>query len=302
MKKEKDLVQNQTDIETNDNLTIDKTMTPINDKQYGKIYTFWSPQVGSGCTFLALQTAKKLASMGYKTILVDFDLRTPVLSRDLNAKDTMHYLDNILPNALSKNIPMELLRSYCLEKGENLYFFAGIENPDLALDVEPEGLEYILSLLKGEFEYIIIDTNSYIDNAGTFVGLLKADKVLLPIEKKYQSLRSYEYAKNFVENDRIIDFNKFELVLNKVEKSILLSSSEVENFFGKSSSIEISNLGADYINDDNIGRGEEFLRSSKKATTFHEDMEKLVNAYIELPETEDTKAKTKKRGLFGKGK
>lgn len=295
-------MENKKELTQNETVKVDKTITPINDKQYGKIYTFWSPQVGSGCTFLSLQIAKKLASMGYKTILVDFDLRTPVLSREINGKDTMHYLDNLLPNALSKNIPMDLLKSYCLEKGENFYFFSGIENPDLALDVEPEGLEYILYLLKNEFEYVIVDTNSYIDNAGTFVGLLKSDKVLLPIEKKYQSLHAYDFAKNFVENPRIVDFEKFELVLNKVDKHILLSSKEVENFFRKEKSAEIVNLGVDYINDDNIGRGEDFLRSSKKAVLFHDSLENMINLYIDLPEKEDSKSKPKKRGLFGKGK
>lgn len=265
----------------------------------GKVYTFWSPQVSSGSSFLAYQTAKKLADLGHKTVLVDWDLRTPTLTRDLNAKDTMHYIDNLLPNALSKNVAPELLRSYTLEKGKNLYFLAGIQNPNQALDIAAEGLEYLLTLLRKEFEYVIIDTNTYIDNAGTFVGLIRADKVLFSIEKKYQSLRCFEYARPFLENSRIVDFDKFELILNKVDKNILLSSKEVENYFGKTRSVEITNLGVDYINDDNIGKGEEFLRTSKKAFAFHDSVSNMIQTYIDLPQNEDGE-KTKKRGLFGK--
>ena len=271
----------------------------IMNNEGGKVYTFWSPQVSSGSSFLSLQTAKKLAELGHKTILVDWDLRTPTLTRDLNSKDTMHYLDNLLPNAQSQNIPMELLKSYTLEKAKNFYFLGGLQNAGQALDVEAEGLEYILSLLRKEFEYIIIDTNTYIDNAGTFVGLLRADKVFFAIEKKYQSLRCFEYARPFVENSRIIDFDKFELVLNKVDKNILLSSREVENYFGKTRSVEITNLGVDYINDDNIGKGEEFLRTSKKAVAFHASVLNLIDTYIGTANMEE-EDKPKKRGLFGK--
>lgn len=277
-------------------------MTDIafNNEQLGKVYTFWSPQVGSGTTFIALQTAKRIAERGLKTILVDWDFRTPTLTRDLNAKDTAHYIDNILPSALAKNVSKELLQTYTLNKGENFYFLSGITNPEQALDIEADGLEYLLQLLKENFDVVIIDTNSFIDNAGTFVALVKADKVMMPIEKKYQSLRCFEYSRGFMENPRIMDFEKVHLVLNKVDKNILLSSQEVESYFGKDNSVEITNLGIDFINDDNIGKGEEFLRTSKKAMLFHDSIDNMIEKYFELPENAEG-GKTKKRLFFGKG-
>ena len=251
-----------------------------NEKQ-ARIYTFWSPQIGSGSTFLSYQTAKTLADKGYKTILLDWDFRTPTLTRDINAKDTLHYLDNLLPSAVAKNVSQELLNSYISQKDEDFYFMSGIENPEQALDIVTDGLEYILELLKPQFDFIIIDVNTYIDNAGTFVGLFRADKVLFALEKKFQAIRNYEYYKSFIEEENILDFDKFELVLNKVDKAILLSSEEVEKYFNKERSIEITNLGVEFINEDNIGKSEEFLKTSKKAALFHSSIDKLIDAYID---------------------
>ena len=266
----------------------------------GKVYTFWSPQVGAGASFLALQTAKKIAENGTKTLLIDWDLRTPTLTKNLNMRDTMHYLDNLLPNAASRNVSRDLLLSYTLERSKNLYFLSGVQNPELALDIDADSIEYLLDSLKKEFDCIIIDTNSYIDNAGTFVGLVKSDKVLMVVEKKYQMLRTFDYAKSFLDNGRVVDFSKFEIVVNKVEKSILLSSKEIETFFKKEQSIEIVSLGVDYFNDDNIGKGEEFLKSSKKAQLFHKSIEDMILLYFVSDKLEENEnEKPKKKGFFG---
>lgn len=267
-------------------------------KKRGKVYTFWSPQVGSGCTFISYRFAKTLAEQGRRVCMLDFDLKTPTLTKNFNLKDTLHYIDNLLPYAEVGNPSKEVFDSYVQKIEDNLYFIAGNNNTDQAMDIQTKGLEFIVNKLTEEFEFVIIDTNSYIDNAGTFVGLYMADQVYTLIEKKIQSIHSYDYAKPIVENKSVMDASKFTLVINKVDKNILLSASEVEKYFGKTISYEITNLGVDYINDQNIGRGEEFLTVSKKAKPFKDSLNNLIKETVKI-EIEDAPV-SKKKGLFGR--
>lgn len=267
----------------------------VEKKQLGKILTFWSPQVGSGSTFILYNAARMLASQGHKVCMIDLDLRTPSLTKTLNTKDTLHFLDNLLPHAEVGNVSKEVFDSYVQSVGNNgnLFFIAGNNNVDQAMDIQMNGLEYIIKRAAEDFEYVLVDTNAYVDNAGTYAGLYLADIVYMLIEKKIQAIHTIDYSKELLAPL----FNKFTLVINKVDKNILLSSSEVEKYFGKNVSYEIYNLGVEYINNENIGRGEQFLQENKKAKLFKDSIAHLIQETIQVDVTDKS---AKKKGLFGK--
>lgn len=52
-------------------------------QRYASMWTFAGAKAGSGCTTLAVNTAYDLASLGYKTVLVDFANATASLTRRL---------------------------------------------------------------------------------------------------------------------------------------------------------------------------------------------------------------------------
>lgn len=266
-------------------------------KKRGKILTFWAPQVGSGCTFISFRVAKAIANQGFKVCMLDFDFRTPALTKNAELKDTLHYLDNLLPYAEVGNASNELFDSYLQKVDDNLYIIAGINNVSQGLDIQTKGLEYIVNRVADEYDYVIIDTNSYIDNAGTLVGLYMADKVYTLTEKNIETIHTFDYSKGIVQNANIVNYDKFILVINKVNPEVLLSASEIEKYFNKDESYSISNLGFDFVNDNNIGRGTDYLVYSKKATKFNEDISNLVKNTINVEFTNST---TKKKGLFGK--
>ena len=160
-----------------------------------------------------------------------------------------------------------------------------------ALDIQVTGLENIINKAKNDYDYVLIDTNAYIDNAGTYIALYLADKIYTIVEKKIGVFRSYDYCKSLIEPMK----DKMVFVINKVDKAIYLSTSEVEKYFEIDKSYELINLGFEYLNAENTGRGEQFINDSKKGRIFKEDINSLIKNTINV----DT-SNGKKKGLFGK--
>lgn len=262
-------------------------------KKTGQVFAFWSPQTGCGSSFVLYNFAKSLALSGKKVLILDYNLREPNLTKDLATNDTLHYLDNLLPSAEVGNISSEVFNSYIQDVKEipNLHFIAGNNSVEQALDIQVPGLENIINKAKNDYDYVLIDTNAYIDNAGTYIALYLADKIYTIVEKKIGVFRSYDYCKSLVEPMK----DKMVFVINKADKAIYLSTSEVEKYFEIDKSYELINLGFEYLNAENTGRGEQFINDSKKGRIFKEDINSLIKNTINV----DT-SNGKKKGLFGK--
>jgi hypothetical protein len=135
----------------------------------------------------------------------------------------------------------------------------------------------------------IVDAIAFQYNFITNENYKKADNYYDFEDKLKES--SYDYCKSLVEQMK----DKMVFVINKVDKAIYLSTSEVEKYFEIDKSYELINLGFEYLNAENTGRGEQFINDSKKGRIFKEDINSLIKNTINV----DT-SNGKKKGLFGK--
>jgi capsular exopolysaccharide synthesis family protein len=159
-----------------------------------------SSQPQDGKSFVSFNLATSIASVGYKTIILDCDLRRPTLHgkfKEVNTAGLSTYMihksskDDII---LNTSVP-------------NLFFVpSGPILPNSAELIEAGAIDELIDYLKTKFEYIIIDT--------TPAGLV-ADAALM---MKYANINLVICRNNFTRKDVFKD------VLN------MLSANKIENF------------------------------------------------------------------------
>ena len=145
-------------------------------KDQGKIMIISSPGAGEGKTTTVANLAITYANMGKKTLLVDGDLRKPVLHK-------------MFKNTHNKGLTNFL--SGAEDKIKNLYFDSGIENfsvmtsgttpPNPSELLGSRNMQKFIEQVKKEFDIILIDTPPLIAVTDAFILAKFTSKFLLVI-------------------------------------------------------------------------------------------------------------------------
>jgi tyrosine-protein kinase Etk/Wzc len=117
-----------------------------------KVILITSSQPQDGKSFISFNLAASIASVGHKTIIIDCDLRRPVLNDKFKDENPLG-----ISNFMTKNaIEDEILHKTFIE---NLFFIpAGPIIPNPSELIDSGVLDDLINHLKSRFEYIIIDT------------------------------------------------------------------------------------------------------------------------------------------------
>jgi capsular exopolysaccharide synthesis family protein len=165
-----------------------------------KVLGITSSQPQDGKSFISFNLAASIASVGYKTIIMDCDLRRPTLHEKFKEVNSIG-LSTYMINKSSKD---DIIIKTNIE---NLSFIpSGPILPNSAELIESGKLDDLINYLKTKYEYIIIDT--------TPVGLV-ADAALM---MKYASLNLLICRNNHTRKDVFKD------ILN------MLATNRIENF------------------------------------------------------------------------
>jgi tyrosine-protein kinase Etk/Wzc len=120
--------------------------------QQSKVILVTSTLPGDGKSFIAYNLAASIASVGNKTVIIDCDLRRPSLHKKFKSENSTG-----LTNYMTNNASFDQI---CNKTSiENLCFISAgpvIANP--SEQIESGVLDDLISKLKKDFEYIIIDT------------------------------------------------------------------------------------------------------------------------------------------------
>jgi tyrosine-protein kinase Etk/Wzc len=165
-----------------------------------KIIMITSSQPQDGKSFISYNLASSIASVGYKTIILDCDLRRPTLHEKFKVDNTSGLSTYMVNKSTQDDIIMKT-------DINNLSFIpSGPILPNSAELIESGVLDELIKFLKSKYEYIIIDT--------TPAGLV-ADASLM---MKYANLNLLICRNNFTRKD------VFKSVLN------VLTTNRIENF------------------------------------------------------------------------
>ncbi len=190
----------------------------------GQVITIMSAKGGSGKTVTATNLAVLLANQPDVSVcLVDADLQFGdvclVLQLEprftvVNAAAELHRLDR------------QLVGSILTEHSSGLKVLAAPVEPAFADDITTAGLLQIIEVLRGMFDFVIVDTASLLDEL--LLSLLeKSNRVLMVVDMDLPSVKN---AKLALETLRLLKFptNKIQLVLNRSNAKARLDDKEIE--------------------------------------------------------------------------
>jgi pilus assembly protein CpaE len=190
----------------------------------GRIITIWSAKGGSGTTVVSTNVALLLNRIpDKKVVLVDADLQFGdvclVLQLEpkftmVNAAHELHHLDG------------ELLDSLLTEHPSGLKVLAAPLEPAFADDITTAGLMHMIEILQDNYDYIIVDTASMLDEL--ILSLVeKSDQVLMVVDMDLPSVKN---AKLALDTLRLLKFSTggVSLVMNRSNSRSKLDNKEIE--------------------------------------------------------------------------
>jgi tyrosine-protein kinase Etk/Wzc len=175
------------------------------DHEKSKVILVTSSQPQDGKSFVSLNLSSSIASVGYKTVLIDCDLRRPTLHIKLK-EDNTKGLSNFM---MKKATAEEIIRNTTVT---NLDFIsAGPVIPNPSEMLESGVLDLLISYLKNEYDYIVIDTTPVGIVADAILMMKYASKVLMVIRNNYTRKDIFANVLNNLKSNKL---NNYDIVYN----------------------------------------------------------------------------------------
>lgn len=188
-----------------------------------KIIIISSSQSQEGKSFVSFNLATSIASVGVKTIVVDCDLRRPVMHDKFMIENSAGVSNFLLKTAR----PDDIIHNTSVE---NLYFIpAGPILPNPSELISAGALDDLIEYLKTKFEYIIIDTPPLGLVADTIQLMKYSSHIIVIARINYTRKDILTNALVLLESNNI---NNYEVVVNSLnmERS---SYSSYNNYYTK---------------------------------------------------------------------
>ena len=170
-----------------------------------KVLMVTSSQPQDGKSFVSSNLAASIASVGHKTVLIDADLRRPTLHEKLKIVNSVGLSNYMVRNVSSK----EILRKTDID---NLWFIpAGPILPNSSELIESGVLDELIEELKGNFDYVIIDSTPAGLVADASLMVKYASFILLVCRNEYTRKDVFTDVLNLFQTNNI---NNFDIVFN----------------------------------------------------------------------------------------
>ena len=158
-------------------------------KSESKVIVVTSGKGGVGKTTTSAAIGAELASRGYKTVVVDFDIGLRNLDLIMGCERRVIFdFVNVIQN--DANLAQALIKD---KRCENLYVLPASQTRDKDA-LTSDGVERILNELKKDFDFIVCDSPAGIER-GALMALYYADEAVIVTNPEVSSVR---------DSDRII--------------------------------------------------------------------------------------------------
>ena len=194
--------------------------------EQGRVIAIFSPKGGTGCTVVAANLAvalqKMQAEQNKKVVLMDASLQFGDVGVMMNLKATRSVAD-LAPHM--DELDEDMFESTCLPHTSGVKCLLAPPRPEMADLITAEHMPTILSGLKRYYDYIVVDTWSFLGDMVLSV-LDNADRIVLLATPDIPSLAN---TKLFFEVTEALEYpqDKILLVLNKMDRSVRISAKDI---------------------------------------------------------------------------
>ena len=168
----------------------------------GKTLCVFGTKGGIGKSIIAMNLGGVSAGLGNKTLIMDFDMHTGVQGMLINKKikNTIYHLTDDLINNRFKRI-----NDYIYKYQENLDILPSPKDPRRGNKISSRYLSLIIEKVKREYDIIIIDTGSKMDEIN-IVTLDEVDRTLFIIDNDIFTLKNTRSILNIFSDCNIKNF------------------------------------------------------------------------------------------------
>jgi pilus assembly protein CpaE len=201
-----------------------------------RMVAVFSPKGGVGTTTIATNIAVAQAQRKPdKVVLVDLNLGFGCVATHLNL-DVRQSLADVIRDEAALREP-DLLRSYAIRHDSGLNVLAAPPTPELAGSVEAHHIEQLLETVVRQYDAIVIDAGSMIDERSMIV-LDRADAVIVPFHPEMAALKAVRAMLDYL-NENGSNASKTSFVVNNMFAREILRMRDVETALGTHVTLEL---------------------------------------------------------------
>lgn len=192
---------------------------------------FWSP-FSRGATTCAAHYAMALADKyNCQVAVVSLDMISPRLEPVMGLTGKARVQD-ALKNLAAGTLTTERLQKLMTESSKNVDILPSSYSYDELYYTDPRHVKRLLELIKGLYDFVVVDVNRYYIDKFTFTALEHADQVICPLRGVKEDLEQYNaYLKEF-RGHGDFKIEKFRPLINQYATDHL-SFIEVEQLLGE---------------------------------------------------------------------
>jgi pilus assembly protein CpaE len=211
---------------------LDGTLLP----RVHRVVAVFSPKGGVGTTTIATNIAVAQAQRKPdNVVLVDLNLGFGSVATHLNL-DVRNSLADVIRDEAALREP-ELLASYAIRHESGLSVLAAPPTPELAATVEPHHVEQLLETLVRQYDAIVVDAGSMLDER-TMIVLDRADSVIVPFHPEMAALKAVKAMLDYL-NENGSNAAKTSFVVNNTFAREILRMRDVETALGARVALEL---------------------------------------------------------------
>ncbi len=275
------------------------------ERSGGKLLMIFSPKGGTGCSTIATNLAVALQQVTSKKVaLVDLSLQFGDLDVLLNLQAQRSIADAV---AQVEELDSMLLQAILSPHPSGVRVLTAPPSPEMAETIQVEDIKALLEFLFQEFDYILLDTWSYLDDI-VLAAMDLADRLLLVMTPEIPAVKS---TKLFFEIAEALQFpfERIDLILNmtlprdgiraeQIEKSIRHTVLHQIPFEPRGMRLAV-NQGVPLITaDPKHPLSEKFIELARKQVSLLEPQPEAEVEEVSPPP--ERKQKQKRGGLFGR--
>jgi pilus assembly protein CpaE len=191
----------------------------------GKLLLIYSPKGGTGCSTVATNLSIALHQVTSKKVaLIDCSLQFGSIDVLLNLQGNRSVAD---ATAQVKDMDTMMLNALMSPHPSGIRVLAAPSAPEVAETIETEDIKALLTIVTKEYDYVILDSWSHLDDVVLAIMDL-ADRLLLVMTPEIPSIKS---TKQFFEVIEALQFplDQIDLILNNVVQRDGIRPEQLEN-------------------------------------------------------------------------
>ena len=190
----------------------------------GYVVSVFSPKGGAGCSTISVNLGVSLAQRNQRTLLVDGSLQFGDVAVMLNLKQMTSIVDLIEHASEMDN---ELVESVVQLHRSGLSVLLSPPRPEMADIVTEERVKDLLDTFRSMYDFIIVDTSSYLsDKVLTMLDI--SDRIVLVTQQSLPDLKNISRFFDLAENLEY-EQDKTWLVVNRASNKQGISVKDISN-------------------------------------------------------------------------